>query len=235
MVKYSLSEIALTERPDDYSALAEASGSYNFEAIINRMLSRGTLVTRTDIVAVLNNLFETIGDISLEGGTINLPIFNTSFSVSGVFDGPLDTFDGNRHKLNLNLTKGTLLRKVEKEVKLEKTNPSSTLPQIQEVKDSLSGTVNEQLTPKGVVELRGYGLKIEGDLPQCGLWFVNQDGADEKAELLIENKPSKILAMIPALPTGQYQMKVVTQHSGTKLLKTPKVFVFQKILTVNNG
>ena len=56
MLKYSLSENLLTERPDDYSAQAQPTASHDREAIINRMLQRGTLVNRTDIVAVLNNL-----------------------------------------------------------------------------------------------------------------------------------------------------------------------------------
>ena len=232
MLQYSLEENFLTERPDDYSAIAHAAGSYTLEDIIDAMLSKGTLVTRTDIVAVLNNFFETTESIIEKGGTLNTPLLNTSFSISGVFDGPLDSFDGSRHKLNVNITKGTRLRDTEKKVKLEKTNPSLVLPQIQEVKDSLSGTVNEKLTSNGVVEVRGYMLKVEGDHPTCGLWFVHENGTETKATLFIENKPAKVLAMIPTLATGNYQVKIVTQHSGGKLLKTPKTFIYPKTLKV---
>ena len=56
------------------------------------------------------------------------------------------------------------------------------LPQIQEVKDSLSGTVNELLTPKGVIEVRGYSLKIEGDLPECGVRIVVCESEDTYGE-----------------------------------------------------
>ena len=43
----------------------------------------------------------------------------------------------------------------------------------------------------------------------------------------------RILAMIPALASGNYQVKVVTQFTGGgKFLKTPKVFVYPKTLTV---
>jgi hypothetical protein len=234
MLKYSLVENQLTERPDDYAAQAHAAASLDKEALINRMLQRGSLLTRTDIVAVLNGLEETVAEALAEGSTVNLPLFNTSFSISGVFDGPMDSFDGSRHKLNINLTKGSLLREAEKSVALEKTGSSTPLPQIQEVKDSLSGLLNQQLTPNGVVELRGYNLRIAGDDPACGLWFVPQAGAGEvQAVTLIENKPSKIIAMIPALTPGSYQVKVVTQFSGSsKPLKTPKTFVYPKSLMV---
>ena len=233
MLKYSLVENQLTERPDDYSAQTHSVSSLDKEAIIIRMLHRGTLLTRTDILAVLNGFEETITDALLEGNSVNLPLFNTSFSISGVFESPLDNFDGTRHKLNINLTKGILLREAEQKVKFEKTNTPLPLPQIQEIKDSVSGLVNERLTAQGVIELRGYNLKIEGDDTSCGLWFIKENGAETKAEIMVENKPSKIIAMIPALPPAQYQIKVVTQHSGGGVfLKTPKFFIFPKMLNV---
>ena len=234
MLKYSTSENLLTDRPDDYSAMAHAAGNYDKQAIVDRMLSRGTLVTRTDIVAVLNNFEETIADILLEGNTVTSPLFNTSFSISGIFDGPMDSFDGSRHKLNINLTKGTLLRNTEKNVKFEKTNASAPMPLIQEVKDSVSGSFNDKLTPGGVIELRGYTLKIDGDKPECGLWFVFEDGTETKALVIIENKPARIIAMIPQLTVGEYNVKIVTQYSGSsKPFKTPKTCTFAKVLTVS--
>jgi hypothetical protein len=230
-LKYGLNENHLTERTDDWTAIAYPVASLDQEAVITRILAKGTSLTRTDVLAVLNALNEVVADGAGQGYTFNLPLLNTSFSISGVFESPLDTFDGNRHKLNLNLTKGVVLREAEKRVKPVKTNTSTPLPQIQEVKDSVSGSVNELLTAGGVVEVRGYNLKIEGGNPACGLWFV-AGGAEIKAGTVIENKPSRIIAMIPAMAAGTYQIKVVTQFTGGKLLKTPKVFVYPKDLTL---
>jgi hypothetical protein len=233
VLKYSLNENQLTERPDDYSAQTYSVASLDREAIIARMLKKGTLMTRTDIVAVLNGFEETIDDAVCNGYSINLPLFNTSFSISGVFESPMDTFDGNRHKLNVNLTKGTLLRQAERQVKLEKTTTGTPQPTIQEVKDSISGVVNERLMAGGVVEIRGYNLRIDGSDPSCGLWFVSDGGAETRATVIIENKPSRIMAMIPSLPAGTYQVKVITQYSGGgKFLLTPKTFVYPKNLLV---
>ena len=233
MLKYSLTENLLTERSDDYSAQAYAMGSLDKGAIIERILGMGTTVGKADVQAVLTNLEEVVVRALREGFTVNMPLFNTSFSISGVFESPMDSFDGNRHKLNINLTKGALLREEERNIKLEKTSAATPLPQVQEVKDSVSGTVNERLTPNGVAEVRGYNLKIDGDDRACGLWFVPENGREVQAVTLIENKPSRIIAMIPALPAGSYQVKVVTQFAnGVKQLKTPKVVVYPKSLMV---
>ena len=233
MLNYSLTENLLTDRPDDYSAQTHSVNSLDKEAVINNILKRGTTLTRTDILAVLNGLEETIADALIEGNNINLPLFNTSFSISGVFESPMDSFDGNRHKLNINLTKGVLLREAEKKVKFEKTNSAAPQPQIQEVKDSITGLYNERLTPGGVVEVRGYNLKIDGDDKSCGLWFIGDGGSEYKAEVIIENKPARIIAMIPHLKGDVYRVKVVTQFTvGGKFLKLPKVFTYPKALIV---
>ena len=232
-LKYALVENLLTERPDDYSAITYPVASIDKEGVIERITKRGTTLTKTDVMAVLNALEEVVVDALEQGYTINLPLFNTSFSISGVFESPMDSFDGNRHKLNINLTKGILLRETEKRVKAEKTGVTSPLPQIQEVKDCISGVVNDRMTANGVIEVRGYNLKIEGDDKSCGLWFVAEDGKETKADIIIENKPSRIMAMIPELKGGTYQIKVVSQFSGGgKFLKLPKTFTYPKSLQI---
>jgi len=233
MMKFSLVDNQMTENPNDRMAQTHATGSLDKNALIARILKRGTTLTKTDILAVLNGLEEVIVDALLEGYTINLPLFNTSFSITGVFEGPADVFDPNRHKLHINLTKGVLLREAEKNVTFEKTYSPTPLPTIQEIKDTMTGRVDEALSSNGgPVEVRGYNLRIEGDDPACGLWFVDDDGMEQKATVFIENKPSKIVAVMPSLTAGRnYQVKVVTQFSsGGVLLKTPKTFVFPKKL-----
>ncbi|MPN44555.1 hypothetical protein SDC9_192120 [bioreactor metagenome] len=168
-----------------------------------------------------------------EGGTINLPLFNTSLSISGVFESPEDVFDGGCHRLNVNLTKGTLLRDAEANVKFEKSSSSTPAPSIIEVKDVTSGKSNDILTPGGVVQLWGNHLRIAGEHADVGLWFVPETGAAVKASVLVTNKPASVIAMIPALAKGNYSIKVVTQYSGGgEMLKTPRVSICNKILTV---
>ena len=233
MLKYNLVENLLTERPDDYAAQTVPTRSYDKNAVIDLILRRGTLLTRTDVLAVMNGLEETVVDVVRDGGTINLPLFNTSFSISGVFDGPMDSFDSSRHRLNVNLTKGTLLRKAESEVRFAKTDAVTPQPSIVEVRDAVSGATNDVLTPGGVIQLWGSNLKIAGDNEANGLWFVPETGDAIKAEVVVTNKLSQLIAMIPALAAGNYTVRVVTQSTGGGvLLKMPRSYVFERTLVV---
>lgn len=109
MVRYHLVENQLTERPDDFMAQTHSAITFTREMVVERMLQRGTLLTKTDILAVFNAEDETIVDIVKEGNTVAMPLFYTAFSISGVFESPMDSFDHLRHKLNINIIKGSLL------------------------------------------------------------------------------------------------------------------------------
>jgi hypothetical protein len=106
-------------------------------------------------------------------------------------------------------------------------------PQILEVKNSVTGKVDETLTSGGAVEIDGVDIKITGDNAACGLYFVNDDsGTETKAATIIQNRPITVLALIPVLPAGNYRVKIVTQYSHNRDLKDPRTTVYGKILQV---
>ena len=230
MLDYSLHENQLTERMDDFIAHTHVKKVYNKEQFIDLMLQRGTLMTKTDTLAVLNNINETAAYIVSEGDGINMPLFKVGYSLSGVFDGATDSYDPKRHRLHANITKGKVLSNAESQVTLSKINASSTQPIILEVRDSVTGKVDEVLTSGGAVEINGVNIKIAGDNAACGLYFVDENGTEIKAVTLIQNKPATLISLIPTLATGFYHVKITTQYSGGKLLKELRTIVFKKAL-----
>jgi len=233
MVKYHLVKNQLTDRLDDFMAQTQSAATFDKEAVIDRALQRGTLTTRTDILAAWNVVEETIVDIIEEGNTVAIPLIHTSFSISGVFNGPMDSFDHLRHKLNINISKGTLLRDAQENVKLEKTDALAPSLHILEVKDSVSGVVNDVLTPGGVLEIYGSHMKVEGSDPLCGIFFVDSAGVETKVTTIVQNKPSTLIAMIPVLEVGVYHVKLVTQFNGNTDTKRPREYTFDQELTLS--
>ena len=234
MAEYSLTENTLTSAKGDYRAQINDVRSYDKEALISRILQRGTLLTRTDILAVINAMEETIVDIHKEGGTVTLPLFSTGFSISGVFKGTDDSFEPGRHRLNITVQKGKLLKRTQQEIHLQKVDFNPAQAHIYRVTDVVSGTDNEKLTPGGVVKISGTRLKISGKDTKVGLWFVAANGTETKADHLVRNMPSELTAIIPSLTAGKYHIKLVTQYSGgTKELKTTKSLTYDMELTVS--
>ena len=234
MLKYSLRENLLTPAPDDYMAQAADVRSYTLDEIIDLMMDKGTTLTRADVAATLQVYGEVCSSLIKDGSAVNTPLFNTALTIAGVFNGANDAFDKKRHTVNLNLTAGTLLRDAAAKVKCEKTEGASTDPYITEIADIVSGKVNEGLTKGGVVQLTGSRLKFDQKDAAQGIFFVPETGEAVRAEVIAENKPARLMAIIPAgLKAGTYYIEVRTKLSGGgKPLKVVKVGRFAKPLTV---
>ena len=233
MLKYSLRENLLTPAPDDYMAQAADVRSYTLDEIIDLMMEKGTTLTRADVAATLQVYGEVVSAIIKDGSAVNTPLMNTSMSISGVFDGANDSFDKKRHTVNLNITAGTLLRDAITKVKCEKTEGASTDPYITEVTDIVTGTANTTLTKGGVVQLVGARLKFDAKDAAQGIFFVPETGEAVRAAVIAENKPARLMAIIPAdLAAGTYYIEVRTKiDMGGKKLKTHKTGRFNKPLT----
>ena len=233
MLKYSLRENLLTPAPDDYMAQAQDVRSYTLDEIIDLMMDKGTTLTRADIAATLQVYGEVCAALIADGSAVNTPLMNTSLSISGTFNGAADSFDKKRHSIKLNLTPGILLKNALTKIKCEKTQSTDTNPYITEVTDIVSGKVNEVLTAGGVVQLVGSRLKFDPKDTAQGIFFVPETGEAIRAAVIAENKPARLMAIIPAdLPAGSWYIEVRTKYANaTKQLKTLKSGRFGKALT----
>ena len=236
MLKYSLRENLLTPAPDDYMAQAQDVRSYTLDEIIDLMMDKGTTITRADVAATLQVYGEVCASLIKDGSALNTPLFNTALTIAGVFNGANDAFDKKRHTVNLNMTAGTLLRDAVTKVKCEKTEAAGTDPYITEVTDIVSGKTNEVLTKGGIVQITGSRLKFDAKDASQGIFFVPETGNPVRASVIAENKPARLMAIIPAdLAAGSWYIEVRTKYANaTKQLKTLKAGRFGKALTRNS-
>lgn len=235
MLKYSLRENLLTADPDDCMAQVQDVRSYSQDEIIDLMMRRGTTLTRADVAAVLQVYTEVVGELTADGSAVNTPLFNTSFSVSGVFTSMSDSFDKARHTVSVNINAGTALREAVKSVKTEKTESANTDPYITETTDVVSGAMNSVLTAGGILRLVGSRLKFDAADAGQGVFLVPESGGEAvRCGVVAENKPARVMVMIPAdIAGGTYYAEVRTKIvEGNKSGKSLKVGRLGKVLSV---
>jgi hypothetical protein len=217
----------------DYLAQPVNVRSYTLQEIFQRIGARYPGLTPTQISSAVNEFFEEVAKITEDGETVTTPLFNTQLSMPGVYKGAMDSFDSKRHSVKVNINPGTILREAVRKVKTEKVTVTEPLPHILEVKDVTSDTVNDVITPGGVVQLRGGKLRFLTDQPDNGIFLISEDETEYKLVTIVENKPARLIAVLPSLPQGEYYMEVRTSYSGsgkpTKALKRGR---YNKILTV---
>jgi hypothetical protein len=238
MLEYTLEENLLTGETGDYRALVINVTSFTNGEVIDRIMKIGAGLTRSDIVSVLEAEKQVIVDIIAEGGAVNLDLFKAYPSIQGRFTGADESFDPAKHKVRIHLHPGTALRSVVDEIKLKKVAAVRYGTVITAVVDIKSETINDKLTPGRNCKLSGTKLKIGGEDPSVGLYFVPAGGAASGAPVKVDptdivvNNPAEVIAVIPALDAGVYYVRITTQHAGTKQRKTPRTFTFDKPLTV---
>ena len=236
MIEYTLRQNELTEDGKTYNAQVINLKSYTFNDIANYLIRQNIGLSRSAIYGVWEGMKKAVEEIISEGGSINTELFNTSISIKGVFDGMDDGFDGSRHKICLNLHPGVILRNIPKKLKTRKFY-SRTMSLINTITDVKSGSVNDMLTPGMNVRIIGRRLKIAGADPSCGIYFVPENRSEQPVKIefsdIVVNKPSEIIAVIPILDKGTWNIRLVTQfRKGKGFLKTLNNITFDKPLNV---
>lgn len=234
MANYSLRDNPLTDDPNDKIAQLEGVRSYTKDEIIERILNRGNTMTRTDLLAAINAYAEEVAFITAEGSTVNTPLLNTSLSITGVFTSGDDMFDQKRHSLKVNVSAGSALRDAALKVRLTKVQGASTGPWITGVRDTLSAAedVSGLLRAGSVIEISGSRLKFDAADGEQGVFLVS-GGGETRCEQVIENKPSRVLAVLPAVAPGEYTVELRTRNTGSRTGgRLMKKGTFERTVTV---
>ena len=211
---YFLTDNHLTPDPNDQTAIPTNIRSYNDDQIIDRIMQRGTTLTRPDLLAGIRAYQEEHGIIVEEGNGFNTGLITAGPNIVGKFTGVTDSYDHSRHKTHYSVNFSQAIREKVAKIKMTKVQAPNTGPFITAIRDGVSGLTDGTLSAGGVLDIVGSRLKVYPDLPDDGVYFVNPDGTEYKAVTLVENKPSRLIVMLPSLPPGAYTLEVRTHFTG---------------------
>ncbi|MBI9064718.1 MAG: DUF4469 domain-containing protein [Marinilabiliaceae bacterium] len=224
----------LTDTTNDYFAKVKPAGTITNESLAQQMLEEGIELQYETIMDILRRADRLKVQLLAKGYVVNTPVCSARLSISGKFKGPTAVYNRDHHKLNGAFVAGKALRESLAEVDVCVLGVASVDPLIGEVQDALSGAVNSTLTANNAIQIRGQRIKISGDDPACGLWLIHSGNAKRvKCEQLIHNAPKALIAMVPSLPSGDYQLEIITQYvKGKNNLKEPRSVCFDRLLTI---
>ena len=237
-IRVNLYENLLTENPNDYSAKVISERTLNVKEICKTAIKRGGAASTAE--AMEHNVMLFLKEMAYQlqdGYSVNTGYFVANAQVRGVFDSKTETFNPAKHSVLFRFNQGDLLRKEIPNINVQIMGLGETGIIISHVVDAKTGSVNDLITSGRNLKIKGGKLKIAGDNPTNGIYFVNNvtnESIKVDATDIVTNNPSELIIIIPPLTLGEYRLEVVTQYgSNTKtLLKEPRSFTFDKILTV---
>jgi hypothetical protein len=237
-VKARLYKNLLTPDPDDYMIRVVSERTLGVHEICVSAVTRGGAdISATAMEHAVTLFLTEMGYLLCDGFTVNVEWFTAAPQVKGVVNSPKEQYNKGKHTLVFEFHQGSLLRKEIENVAVEILGVADTGAFIEQALDVKSGSVNDLLTVNRPLKIAGYKIKIAGDNPANGIFFVNQ-ATGERTKVddsdIVTNNPSELIVVIPDLSAGTYQLEVTTQYgSNTKtMLKEPRTAIFDKALTV---
>lgn len=225
------------DNPNDFIARTVSERSLNVRQICEAAVNRGGADVSAAAMEHATGLFlKEMAYQLCDGYSINTGYFTAGTQIRGVFNSPAETFNSEKHSILFQFNQGEKLRAEISNIEISILGVADSSSAILQVTDVKSGTVNDILTPGRNLKISGSKIKVAGDSTANGIYFVNTATNDRNAVDIsdwVVNNPSEIIVVVPDLPTGTYQLEVITQFtSNSVFLKEPRTAVFDKILNV---
>jgi DNA-binding domain/Domain of unknown function (DUF4469) with IG-like fold len=233
---YLYDNVLTKDNPNDFTARTTSERSLNVQQICQSAVGRGGADISASAMEHATELFlKEMAYQLCDGYSINTGYFTASTTIRGVFDSPSETFNKDKHSIIFQFNQGEKLRAEIQNIEVEILGVAEASAVILQVTYVKSGSVNDLLTPGRNLKIAGSKIKVAGNDPFVGVFFVNTASnvrtMVEESDM-VTNNPSEVIVVIPALSAGTYQLEVVPQYSSGALLKDPRTATLDKILTV---
>jgi hypothetical protein len=225
-----------------YIARTSAYRSLSVEDVCGNLRERGSFTGNPEDAA--NNIkqfCEECGFLICDGFSLNMEYYSISPHVSGTWDSPNEAHDREKHPIGFTFRALKPLKDLAGRIELSVEGIVEDPAYIDHVTDVSSGTVNEVLTPGGVVVITGHQIKIAGTKSGVGLYVSGAYPGGQAFSTVVpppyvENTASKVIAVLPAsLPNAPCKIQIDTQYTSNNTLLKDIRTIWSGNLTVGTS
>jgi hypothetical protein len=200
-----------------YLARTDSDKTVNVKDICTIMVTRagfdGSIDTLYDyVIQFLDEMAYQLCD----GFTVNSGYFTIRPNIGGTFDSAAEIHDHEKHPISFSFNPLDKLRKLTKNIKVVVEGIADSPAYIDQIEDVEEHLVNSGYMAGHAVAVHGHRIKLAGDDPVVGMYFVpaNDPSHAVKATRILENNPSRVLAIAPSTGFNVNRIEIRTQFSG---------------------
>lgn len=222
---------------DDGTFIAQAVCRRNADlnAVIDRMVDKGTTLTEVDLRAVITLFRDAIINLISEGAAINIDNFiSIRSTIGGVFTAYDEKFEPTRHQYKLKMLPSVrFMTDLLKEVSVERIEKSEKVPLIKLLHDMATDTFNKSLTAGNIVRIEGKNLSFNRAEEDEGIYIYNK-GGDRFIKVNFRNKSNnkELHFLVPpdVATLGEEVYIMIKTRYGTKILRDGKTMFLLKVM-----
>jgi len=212
-----------------YVARTDNEASLSVEQVCAALKERGGFMGSYETLVENVHLFMKESAYQLcDGYAVNTGYYSIHPNVGGTFDSASEAHDREKHPITFRFRAQNKLRRLVQNIEIVVEGLGSADEYIDEFTDIETGAVNETLTPGGMFAIHGHKIKVAGDAPGLGVYFVSAADPAQRVSVgrnLAKNVSNEVIGVVPALPDGveSWKVAVKTQFTnGKTLLKDPR-------------
>lgn len=233
---YLYDNVLTKDNPNDFIARTASERSLSVKEICEAAVARGSADISAASMEHATSLFlKEMAYQLCDGYSVNTGYFTASTNIRGVFNSPSEPFDPAKHSILFQFNQGEKLRAEIPNIEISILGVADASAAILQVKDIKTGSVNDLLTTGKNLKISGSKIKLAGDNPANGIFFVDTTTQARTAVDItdvVSNNPSELMIIIPEIPAGTYTLEIVTQFAVSSMLKEPRTAYFDKKLTI---
>jgi hypothetical protein len=230
--------------------LPSAEGTWfarvNNEAILSVEQVAGALKTRggftgnyDDLVLHVRQFFDEMAYQLCDGFAVDTGYFTIHPNVGGAFKSPDEPPDPKNHPVSFSFHPRPLLRRLAQHIVVKVIPGERSSGSIERFLDIETGIENGKAVPGNLFSISGYRIKLKGNHPDCGIYFVSATDPSciiKAPGPFPQNTSSKISGRIPDLPAGEYLIEIRTQYTiGGIDLKEPRASTSNFSITIEKN
>jgi hypothetical protein len=212
----------------EYIARTNNEALLTIEQVCAALKNRGGFTGNyEDLVEYIRQFFDEAAYQLCDGYAVNLRYFSVHPNVGGTFDSLNEARDDKKHPISFRFRTRTALRKLIEHIEVVVEGLADCTGWIDEFIDTEAESVNTLFVPGDQFVLIGSRIKVAGDDPACGVYFVPVDDPSKavKVSRIAVNTPSMIVGITPQTQCLYNKVEIRSQYLGssTRFLKNARV------------
>jgi len=233
-IKVLLHPTYLSGTEGSFHARTVNEASLSIDQVCAFLLNRGGFTgSYEDLLENVRLYMDEAVYLLCNGMAINTGYFTIYPNIGGTFDSARETHDPGKHPISFRFRTLAKLRRLIKEITVSVEGIAHTAGWIDRFEDIDEGADNSIYVPGDMVAIHGSKLKLAGDDPEVGVFFVPVGNPAQavKATRIAENTSTKIICVAPKTNSLHNRIEIRTRYSGgTFLLKELRVITSDFIL-----